>query len=131
MSAFNDIWINGKEQVTAAVRDGLSDWVPVVSGVWLSHSNNGKFFLQYEDGEYHMVLLGQLYEELSAEEVLKRCVSYIDGNESFEDPAGHYIIFLRNSSANFLKQYFKYKFRIKLTKLILIIKMNFILSLVS
>lgn len=97
MSAFNDIWINGKEQVSAAVRNGLSEWAPVFSGVWLSLSNEGKFVLQYEDGEYHMVLLGQLYEELTAENVLKRCVSYIKGTEGFEDPAGHYVIFLRNS----------------------------------
>ena len=98
MSAFNDIWINGKEQVTAAIRNGLSEWTPVVSGVWLSTSDEGKFVLQYKDGEYHMVLLGQLYEELSDKEILRRCVSYIDGNENFEDPAGHYIIFVRNSA---------------------------------
>lgn len=96
MSAFPDIWISN-DALPPVARKGNSAWQEYVGGIWLSLPQHKQEFIKVaKDGNYSLVLLGQLYENITAEELLYRCRSAIDNNVPYVDPAGHYIIFLRN-----------------------------------
>lgn len=96
MSAFYDIWLG--EAVPKHKRVFNSDWKQV-GNIWQSLPADDKGFLQqYTAGDYQLTLIGQLYEVLSLQEVLNRCVHYIkNATANYDDPAGHYIIFVQHT----------------------------------
>lgn len=93
MSAFYDIWIG----VTAPhyKRRSNEDWQNVSGNIWHSLPGNKKFITEVSNKEYQLTLIGQLYENVDANELLNRCISYIQQpNSSYTDVAGHYVIFV-------------------------------------
>lgn len=93
MSTFCDIWI-GKQQPVHK-RTGSTDWSKC-EGVWWSLPNSGKsFYRTYNQNGSQLILIGQLYEQLTEKELFERCTDYLNGGE-FKDPAGHYILFLKD-----------------------------------
>ncbi|MEZ5017516.1 MAG: hypothetical protein R2800_10730 [Flavipsychrobacter sp.] len=101
MNAFNDIWFGvGSEHKPRFVRGGNSDWHERSFGkmtYWESYpldSEKNPFVSSYEDDNYRLILLGQLYEDLTVGKLFNRCIRYIEDSQRFIDPAGHYIIFV-------------------------------------
>ncbi|MCB0696674.1 MAG: hypothetical protein KDC07_04885 [Chitinophagaceae bacterium] len=100
MSAFYDIWIHAKGTKPLYKREKSRDWQYADDNSWFSYPAEDKGFLRNvkKDG-YHLVLIGQLYEIISDEELLQRCITYIkQPQKGFDDPAGHYIIFLTDGN---------------------------------
>lgn len=93
MSAFYDIWIGDK--APAYKRSRNEDWQSTSGNIWYSLPGNKKFITEVSNKDYQLILIGQLYEKVDANELLNRCVNYIQqvGN-NYTDPAGHYIIFI-------------------------------------
>ncbi|HEY9177097.1 MAG TPA: hypothetical protein VIN07_05380 [Flavipsychrobacter sp.] len=93
MSAFYDIWIG-----TAAPhykRSNNEDWQNVSGNIWYSLPGDKKFITVASNNEYQLTLIGQLYETVDANELLNRCVNYIQQpDNNYTDAAGHYIIFV-------------------------------------
>lgn len=58
------------------------------------------FLKQFQTAEYQIILIGMLYEKLTDGDILKRCTQYINSRESFDDPAGHYILFVLEKKDN-------------------------------
>lgn len=58
------------------------------------------FFREFQTAEYQIVLIGMLYEKLTDEDLFKRCTLYINCGVSFNDPAGHYILFVFEKKDN-------------------------------
>ncbi len=101
MSAFHDIWISSEVNGPAKHRLENTGWDKLAEGkssVWESTSNKAEGILTRTHNEaYELLLLGQLYEEVSISQLLKDCTDYInDPSTGFNDPAGNYIIFLVN-----------------------------------
>lgn len=98
MSAFCDIWIG--ESAVPQPRTGNMPWRVANDNIYISTPQQGTaFFRQYISNEYTLVLIGQLYEKLSDEELLERYVVYINHKDQpFEDPAGHYIVFIQDKA---------------------------------
>lgn len=97
MSAFYDIWIGNQEP--AYHRQKNDPWQTAGKKTWLSLPANNKDFIQvHNSGNYNLVLIGQLYEPLSNDKLLNRCTSYIEQSKKYKDPAGHYIIFVTDTS---------------------------------
>lgn len=99
MSAFSDVWISNDAGVLPVVRTDNQPWEYHGDKLWLSLPSTGLSFLTHAVlGHYSLVLVGQLYECISGEEILKRCIKYIThpGN-GFADPAGHYIMFVQDN----------------------------------
>lgn len=101
MSAFCDIWIGNTP--AAQVRQSNDEWKlePTQAGWWLSVPQGSKqhFFERFSKNGYDLLVLGQFYEPITQEDLLSRCVKYInDPAAGFNDPAGHYIIFLHDAS---------------------------------
>lgn len=98
MSTFYDIWIGNTQP--KGVRTGNIEWQQESEKTWLSLPEGANPFIsRITDDSYEMILLGQLYEPITNNELLGRCVEYIEGNtKTYDDPAGHYIIFLLNNS---------------------------------
>ncbi|MCB0698570.1 MAG: hypothetical protein H6551_09640 [Chitinophagales bacterium] len=63
---------------------------------WLSLPDNSLQFIRTAEAmSYQLVLLGQLYEKMSNNEMLDRCLNYINNSKrKFAEPAGHYIAFV-------------------------------------
>ena len=99
MSAFSDVWLSNEAGSLPVVRTGNQPWEYHGDKLWLSLPSTGLSFLTYAVlGHYSLVLVGQLYESISGEDILKRCIKYIThpGN-GFADPAGHYIMFVQDN----------------------------------
>lgn len=97
MSAFYDIWIGDK--APAYHRQKNKPWQDAGKKTWLSLPGENKNFIQeHSSGNYNMILIGQLYEPLSNEDLLTRCTSYIEQSKEYNEPAGHYIIFITDRS---------------------------------
>lgn len=96
MSAFCDIWI-GNAQLPEP-RTGNKSWQEVSKHVYVSLPQRGEaFFRQYVSDSHTLVLIGQLYETVTDEELLDRYIRYTAHcNDSFNEPAGHYIVFLQD-----------------------------------
>ena len=95
MSAFYDIWISAQKEPAEYKRRGNSAWEKSQDSVWLSLPGNREFITEVSNRNFRLILIGQLYEKLTGDELLKRCTDYIENSQKgFEDPAGHYIIFL-------------------------------------
>jgi len=93
LSAFYDIWISDREPLHK--RSANNNWKKEVDNAWLSTPGNADFIIQVENDHYRLLLLGQLYEQMDAGELLNRCAGYIEKPANgFDDPAGHYIIFV-------------------------------------
>lgn len=93
MSAFYDIWIGNTPPGYHRTENG--GWVNSYGKVWLSMpGKDGGFLQQYSSGNYRLLLVGQLYEEVLLEELLKRCLGFITKQKGYKDPAGHYILFI-------------------------------------
>ena len=93
MSSFCDIWIGDKQP--SRKRKGNSDWENK-NNIWWSLPANGKtFYKVYQHKGQQLILIGQLYERLTDEELYKRCTDYFAG-KGFKDPAGHYILLLKD-----------------------------------
>ncbi|MBS1772956.1 MAG: hypothetical protein JST82_08845 [Bacteroidetes bacterium] len=102
MSAFYDIWItNNTNHIPNHVRAGSVEWRRHnnISGLWCSESrNSGSFVTEATLGNYRMLMIGQLYENISNGFVLNNCIEYIEGrSKTYNDPAGHYVILIYNS----------------------------------
>lgn len=95
MSAFYDIWIGKNRPEYRRLHN--NDWQQDESA-WRSLPEKDNGFLKTEQsGNYKLIIIGQLYESITVQEVLQRCINYIeDGAKGFEDPAGHYILFVQN-----------------------------------
>ncbi len=91
MSTFCDIWIGSKQPVRK--RKGNSDWKKKEHVYWSLPLTDKSFYRVYERSGQQLMLIGQLYERLSGEELFNRCIDSING-KGFNDPAGHYILFL-------------------------------------
>lgn len=98
MPAFYDIWIGADTPVYK--RSKNKDWELSGDYTWLSLPEEHKGFLkEVIDGDYRLILIGQLYELISDAELLQRCRLYIEQPQhGFDDPAGHYIIFLKDNT---------------------------------
>lgn len=100
MSAFFDIWIGAPGNTPDNHRIENTDWEKEQVGnveLWYSRSINNDYpvLKEVNDTRYKMMVLGDFYEIIDHEELLNRCINYIEDAEvGFNDPAGHYIIFL-------------------------------------
>lgn len=96
MSAFYDIWISSSHIAPCYHRRENRDWKLAYSNVWLSLPDTDKGFITHITSDnYRLVLIGQLYEAISNQEILQRCITYIEQPEKgYNDPAGHFIIFV-------------------------------------
>lgn len=93
MSAFYDIWIGNEAPEYG--RTKTSQWRKANENTWLCIPHPDKGFLQqHTSGNYRLILIGQLYEPVSPEDLLKRCKAYIQGKKDYHDVAGHYIVFV-------------------------------------
>lgn len=103
MSAFFDIWFS-KVAKPVYKRSVNKEWKSISDHIWMSEpwEMQCSFVTQLENDGYNMILLGQLYEKITAHEVLSRCVAHIQKQQPFEDPAGHYIIFIIEKKNNAL-----------------------------
>lgn len=100
MSAFYDIWISGSQIAPSYKRSNNKYWTLSGNNVWLSLPAEDKGFItRVNSGSNRLILLGQLYEVISDAELLQRCATYIEQPEQqFNDPGGHYIIFVMDES---------------------------------
>ncbi|MBW7913971.1 MAG: hypothetical protein H3C54_09820, partial [Taibaiella sp.] len=93
MSAFYDIWIGDKPPDYK--RNPNEDWQSTSGNIWYSLPGNKEFITEVGNNEYQLILIGQLYEKVDTNELLNRCVNYIQqAGNNYTDPAGHYIIFI-------------------------------------
>lgn len=93
MSAFYDIWISATAPTYK--RSTNDDWQRTSGNIWYSLPGNKEFITEVGNNEYQLILIGQLYEKVNANELLNRCVNYIQqAGNNYTDPAGHYIIFV-------------------------------------
>ncbi len=95
MSAFYDLWIGTQEPQKARLNN--TAWQKNIDGkYYLSLPQNDIIFLCEKQSSTHtLVILGQFYEPVDHQKLLKNCVDYVAGATSiFDDPAGHYILFL-------------------------------------
>lgn len=95
MSAFYDIWIGNNRPQN--VRIGSGDWsYNTNAAYWLSTPENKQTFVKEVNANTHtLVILGQFYEDIDDSVLLRQCIDYSNNSSSsFNDPAGHYIIFL-------------------------------------
>lgn len=96
MGAFYDIWIGSKP---AYNRKGNEHWELKGANTWLSlsHNANNSFLTTASSDDHEVILIGQLYEDITVEQLLEKCVDYISNkNGVYKDPPGHYIIFVRS-----------------------------------
>lgn len=99
MSAFYDIWIGAT--APHYKRSNNKDWQKVSGNIWLSLPGNKRFVTEVNDNEYKLTLIGQLYEAVEGNDLLNRCVNYIQQpGSNYADPAGHYIIFVSAVATN-------------------------------
>ncbi len=98
MSAFYDIWIGADTPVYK--RSKNKNWELSGDNVWLSLPEENKGFIrEVKDTNYRLILIGQLYELITDAELLQRCRFYIEQSRNgFDDPAGHYIMFLMDNN---------------------------------
>lgn len=98
MSAFYDIWLNENGTAPEYKRSWNTNWRKEEHNkFWLSLPKQYKqpgFFDVLDTAEHTLIILGQLYEYISTEILLQRCVAFIDTKKRFVDPAGHYILFV-------------------------------------
>ncbi len=99
MSAFSDVWISNEAGSLPFVRRGNQPWQNHGYKLWLSLPAMGiSFITDAAVNNYSLTLVGQLYENISGEEILNRCIKYITHpGIGFADPAGHYIMFVRDN----------------------------------
>ena len=76
------------------VHQGFTYWISFPA------KQRTSFLRQFQTAEYQIMLIGMLYEKLSDEDILKRCTQYINSKESYDDPAGHYILFVFEKKDN-------------------------------
>lgn len=103
MSTFFDIWLGQKSLPPEYHRKWNADWqLQNNSNVYISVPKEyGISFIEtLSTDNYTITLSGQLYEKLSITELLDRCVLYIESGKNFNDPAGHYIIFVESKKDN-------------------------------
>ncbi|MBA3827748.1 MAG: hypothetical protein H0X33_02320 [Taibaiella sp.] len=97
MSAFYDIWISKR---VPEYRRMLND--PWVNGLHYSLSlPEGKTdYITVEESEtYSLIAVGAFYEPIDIGHLFSHCINYAEGKEhTFTDPAGHYILFLKNKA---------------------------------
>lgn len=104
MSAFCDIWLSNKQgDQPTHTRFGDMRWEEF-SGfgnhTWHTNSESSKCQVQEaKDGDYSLLLLGQLYEAVNLTDILRRCVEYIENCKPYKDVAGHYVLFVRNKQS--------------------------------
>lgn len=109
MSAFCDIWISGKNsgKEPRYHRQGNLGWsAKNIAGIDFRQSmpaNKPFDFLQeLKTTTHHMLLLGQFYAPVDLSDLLVQCRNFIDGTHgTFEDPAGHYLIFVTDLRNNY------------------------------
>lgn len=102
MSTFFDIYIG--EQKPAYKRSFNTEWREL-NDIYISKAQsvlNTPLLQHTSDGIYSLYILGQLYDTITKEELLQRCKQHIDGIQQFDDPAGHYIIFLKTTSDTYV-----------------------------
>lgn len=95
MSAFYDIWIG--DSVPLHVRNDNEKWVHKDLDIpyWISlPQSKSSFINEISTTSHQLVVIGQLYEEINLNTLLARCIAHTEGAKSFNDPAGHYILFL-------------------------------------
>ena len=93
MSAFYDIWIGAVPP--AHKRKCNEDWQHVPGNIWYSLPGNKKFITEASNSKYQLIFIGQLYETVDGNDLLNRCISYIEkAGSNYTDAAGHYIIFV-------------------------------------
>ncbi len=101
MSAFYDIWFSTVKANKPKYNRGINNsWKEKYTGKinsWVSEpkiESSFHFIKEAEARGFKILLLGQLYEDLSIDSLLDRCIDYVITGNGFDDPAGHYIIFL-------------------------------------
>lgn len=99
MSAFCDIWLSNKrDDKPLGARCADMNWKAysfLDDPCWLANSEKSQY-LEAQDGDYSLLFLGQLYEPVSAADILKRCIDYVENVRSYKDVAGHYVLLVRN-----------------------------------
>ena len=97
MNAFYDIWIGSDSAAPRYARE-KGAWVNTELepfACWVNASGDKKFIEQTNTSNHSLIVLGQFYEPIDNKKLLQQCIDYVNKTESFfEDPAGHYIIFL-------------------------------------
>lgn len=105
MSAFCDMWLSNR-QGDQPVYTRFSDmrWEGFSrfdNHCWLAYSESSKYQVQEaKDGDYSLLLLGQLYEAVNLTDILKQCIEYIEKGKPYKDAAGHYVLFVSNKLSN-------------------------------
>lgn len=98
MSAFCDILIEGKQGFKPQfTRSGNTAWAHHTY-YWQSTPADKvdyPFLNTVENEDYKLVILGQFYEQVDNQVLLKDAIAYCSGLvDRYTDPAGHYILFL-------------------------------------
>lgn len=98
MSVFTDIWIGNTAPLKC--RLGNSEWVSE-NEYWQSTPVSNALWKQELETDTHIIIvLGQFYEDVDLNALLKDCIAYTNGSStSYNDPAGHYIIFITEKGA--------------------------------
>jgi asparagine synthetase B (glutamine-hydrolysing) len=99
LSAFYDIYIGYKPEYH---RLENGNWKQE-GNYWASKpvKSTFVFFDEAANETHHLVVLGQFYETIDKQVLLRQCAAYCDGtSKQFADPAGHYILFLLDKRNN-------------------------------
>ncbi|RYE26056.1 MAG: hypothetical protein EOP51_01840 [Sphingobacteriales bacterium] len=101
MSAFCDISITTNGRIPS-IRNGNKDWESVVAhdrlAVHISKPNKQErtFYQQYVYEGNTLFVIGQFYESVNLHQLLLDCLSHVQRDDKFNDPAGHYILFVHD-----------------------------------
>lgn len=96
MSAFYDIWISNQTFKPAYCRLDNADWLAdsLMPAAWLSLPQNDEYVKTYSTEDVCIKVIGSFYDDTKIITLLESCIDYIDNNKSFDEPAGHYILFV-------------------------------------
>lgn len=96
MSAFYDIWISNKKGKPEYCRLDNDEWIAHkdIPDTFISLPGNDKYVHEYNNGDAAIIVIGNFYHSIGLPELLNDCLGYIDNAGSFDEPAGHYIIFI-------------------------------------
>ncbi|OSZ82386.1 hypothetical protein CAP35_03700 [Chitinophagaceae bacterium IBVUCB1] len=96
MSAFYDIWISNSNAKPKHTRLDNADWKADknMPATWLSLPDNDIYVQSYKNDIASIKVIGSFYDDTDIKTLLDNCVHYINNKQKFEEPAGHYILFV-------------------------------------
>jgi asparagine synthase (glutamine-hydrolysing) len=106
MSAFCDISITTGHHAPPPTRNNNKPWESIVeqNGLAVNISKPQKqentFLQTYKHEGDILIVIGQFYEHVSLNQLLLDCLDHVNHGSKFNDPAGHYIIFVHDHKNN-------------------------------